>query len=230
MKIPSLGTVDQMEYPYFELCDARRSRESDLPVKVVFVDPYKVGIHEDHDPEKIEPLLRSILKVGFKGPAISVMDSGNLGIHKGVTNGLPLEIDNFDVGIMDGHNRLAIFKILDRLGVLNHSLVPVQLVSSDTVLVHTRSSREDTMPLPISEVQRINRIDGATLSNQSPSHFRIYLRGGDSVRFRESQPDTIIERDELIDITKFDEIRLDEYEAFFSEYMPVDKLKSIFAA
>ena len=214
-------------FPPIQIQSARSSENCDMQTKIVFVDMDLIGVHEDTNHEKLKSILVSILRTGYKGPAISIMESANEGLFETATDQTQLNITKpFQVGIVDGHNRLAIFKILKLLGILNYQLIPAQLIPVQSGIVQTASLDTSKAPLSISQIQASNANPNSYLS-QSETFFQIKLRSGEAVRVREGQPDITITPEELFSFSKFDPSVLDSSAEAISQYIPVNELKEI---
>jgi len=217
-----------LKHPTIQIQQARSSEKCDLPLKIVFLDPDNIGIHEDHNPKKLAAVLASILKEGYSGPAIAVMPSENSEIFQRAKNLTVLTTNaELETGIIDGHNRLVAFKILRILEVLNFDLIPAQLIPIPSNLVYISSLFRFFKPIPISKIQKINSSPGKTLSHRSPSHFRIKINDGSNVRIRDGQPDVIIPRAELLDLENFDASIIERKAQYISPFISIEKLKEI---
>lgn len=213
--------------PKIEIQDARKSTDCDLEVKIIFVRPDTIGIHEDHDPQKLKDVLVSILRNGFRGPAISVMELTNEWTFEKLHNLDVVTNSSCDFGVIDGHNRLVAFKLLKLIGILRHDFIPVQLMPTHSNVVFTATSDPTKAPVSIETVKKINSTPGQTLSNQSPSHFRVRFKDGSDSRIREGQPDVIINLNELLNLTVLDGRTLNDGAEEISQYIPINELKKI---
>lgn len=213
--------------PKIEIQDARRSASCDLEVKIIFVHPDTIGVHEDHDPQKLREVFVSILRNGYHGPAISVMGLTNEWAFEKIRNRDTVTDLSLKFGVIDGHNRLVAFKLLKLIGILRHDFIPIQLVPMHSNVVFTAISDPTKAPVSIETVKEINSTPGQTLSNQSPSHFRVKFRDGSDGRIREGQPDLLIDLNELLNLAALDERTLDDGAEEISQYIPTNELKKI---
>jgi hypothetical protein len=218
-----------MEYSRqkIEIQNARKSMDCDLEVKIIFIRPDTIGIHEDHDLQKLRDVLISMLRSGYRGPAISVMELTSEWTFEKLHN-LDVVTNSFcNFGIIDGHNRLVAFKLLKLMGILRHGFIPVQLIPIHSHVVFTATSDPIKAPVPIETIKKINSTLGQTLSNQSPSHFRVRFKDGSDGRIREGQPNLVIDLNELLNLSAFDKQTLDDRAEEISHYIPTDELKKI---
>ncbi|MEK9156982.1 MAG: hypothetical protein AAB448_02520 [Patescibacteria group bacterium] len=225
---PETATLRYL-WPKIEIQNARRSADCDLEVKIIFIRPDAIGIHEDHDPQKLREVFVSILRSGYRGPAISVMELTSEWAFEKIRDRDTVTDPSLNFGVIDGHNRLVVFKLLKLIGILKHDLIPVQLVPIHSNVIFTATSDPTKAPVPIETVKEINSTPGQTLSNQSPSHFRVRFKDGSDSRIREGQPDIIIDLNELLNLAEFDERILYDNAEKISQYIPIKKLKKMLA-
>lgn len=188
---------------------ARESSLSLLPPKFIFVPLDSIGVHEKPNNLRTDQLivvLNSLLSNGYRGPAISVLESSNDSIYESLEPNKTKVFDNLrygQVGIADGHNRLAALRILNSLGLLKLKHFPVQIIPGrKPELVAIRASKEEETPLTVEDIEKCFTDPNETIDPSSTSHFEAAFRDNKWRRVREGQPDIVINREDLIDLEK----------------------------
>lgn len=144
-------------------------------------------------------MLSSLLSNGYRGPAISVLESGNDSIYESLEQNKTKVFDNLrygQVGIADGHNRLAALRILESLGLLKLKHFPVQIIPGRKPnLVAIRVSKEGETPLTIEDIEKCFTDPNEIIDPDSTSHFEAAFLDNKWRRVREGQPDMIINKE-----------------------------------
>ncbi|MFO0703792.1 MAG: hypothetical protein U0525_03645 [Patescibacteria group bacterium] len=198
----------------FEVLSARYSNQALLPAKYIHVPLSSVGVHEKPNNlrgDQMVSVMISIIAKGFLGPAISVMQFGSDDIYsetKSLDRSIIKDIKFGEIGIADGHNRLAALNVLQELGLFSSKYFPVQIIPGRKPdLVDIRVSRDGETPLKISDIEKCFKDRNITINPNSTSHFETFFADGNWRRIREGQPDISIDRNALINKKRLYEIR-----------------------
>lgn len=179
----------------YKLQPARSSDNSLIPVKVIYVDLNLIGTHEAIDDNKFKTVYNSILENGYQGPPISIIEKGQDKIFNDLPDNSNLIIEYGQVGIADGHNRLAALRVLNEEGKLRESMIPVQIIPGrQPNLVRIATLDEKETPLTINEIENNFTVEQSVIKKISTSHFQGKLSTGGFARIRETQPDMIVDK------------------------------------
>lgn len=186
----------------FSLYPARKSDKSTIQTYLAYFDCHLIGTHEKISKYKFFKLITSFIKLGYYGPPISVIipDFTQCTIAESnkdlISTIYPKSYG--DVGIADGHNRLAVIKLLYKLKLLTTKYIPMQILpidSSNLVKIFTNS--EEEVPLTINQICECFKVEDKIIPPSSTSHFKALLEDGSYVRVRDSQQDLIIKKSDF---------------------------------
>jgi hypothetical protein len=189
--------------------EARKSSLSLLPFKYIWVPIDFIGVHElpnNLRSDQISTVIISFLKNGYRGPAISVIEHGRDAIYDALEKNSDMVLPHLcygQIGIADGHNRLAALNILKSLHLLRLTYFPVQIIPGrkpDIVTVRTTNKGE--IPLTIEEIESCFSDANKTIDPNSTSHFEAAFSDNKWRRVREGQPDIVIPKGNMIDLVK----------------------------
>lgn len=191
-----------MEY---KITQARNSDKTLLIPKFLVVDIYKIGSHEianNVHENQTSDVIKSLIKYGYKGPAISVLEKGKDNFYETISQNTfnRFEIEYGSVGVADGHNRLAALKELDKLGKLKSRYIPVQIIPArKSEIVAIKVENPDEKIWTIEEIESCFIEENKTMQDsKSTSHFEVAFNDGIWRRIREAQPDIEILLNDLI--------------------------------
>lgn len=159
-----------------EIIETEKSRYSPFGVRIVLVDPFKLGTHEDclegYNFEEID------FRVEYCGPAIAVaqFDMSDSLYLDGKGRGLVFEIEEYgDLGVLDGRHRL------ERARRLGFSLVPVQIFPARDPNLMLGTWLENFSPLTIEEVVKYFKHPDVHVL---PKATKFQARGTDGLTYR----------------------------------------------
>ncbi len=176
---------------------ARHSRLATISTKIIYVDYKLIGIHEECKPGWAEEIAASILKHGYRGPAISVFQVGSDELYESAGEGEKVALSYGDLGVADGHHRLAAIINLGIRGLLKDSAIPVQVIPAhDQCKIRTVSFMAGAVPTPITAIEAYLRNSTQAFPYGS-THFQTVLTTGEWVPISESQPDMNIQASQL---------------------------------
>lgn len=176
---------------------ARRSSLATISPKIVYVDYKLIGIHEECKPGWAEVIAAAMQKNGYRGPAISVFQVGSDALYESVSGGEKLDLSYGDVGVADGHHRLAALVNLRERGLLKEPMIPVQVIPAhDQNKIRTVSYIDGVAPTPITAVEMYLRNPSQVFPFGS-THFQTMLSTGEWVPISEGQPDLNIQSSQL---------------------------------
>lgn len=189
----------------YKITHARYSDKTLLIPKFIVVDIYKIGTHEianNIHENQTSDIVKSLIKYGYKGPAISVIEAGKDNLYETISQDEfgKYEIEFGQVGVADGHNRLTALKQLDKLGRLKTKFLPVQVIpgrKQEIVAIKVENPSERIWA--IEEIESCFKEENKTmLDSKNTSHFEVAFTDGVWRRIRDSQPDIEISLNELI--------------------------------
>lgn len=229
-KLGIVQSLTNLPFP-MRLMDARQSKKSTLPHKFILTDIKLIGIHEYANKQKLRTILDSILREGYRGPAISVFQVGSDDIYNSLeASDEPQQLRSNQYGqfgIADGHNRLAALIILNDLNLLRSAIIPFQLVPGRLMnIVRIGTLNPNEKPLSIEEIEDCfgNRYK---VIPPSTSHFQIRLTNNRWARLREGQPDMVISLEDLIDLDEYQKIkaRPETFEKGIASFLQNEKIR-----
>lgn len=189
----------------YKITQARNSNKTLLIPKYLVVDIYKIGTHEianNVHENQTSDVVESLIKYGYKGPAISVFETENDSFYESISKNTfdRFEIEYGKIGVADGHNRLAALKELDVQGKLKTRFLPVQLIPArKPEIVVIKVENDDEKIWTIEQIESCFEVDDKTMQDsKNTSHFEVAFSDGIWRRIREAQPDIEIPLNELI--------------------------------
>jgi len=188
-----------------KITNARNSDKTLMLPKFMIVDINKIGTHEIannvHENQTFD-VIESLIKFGYKGPAISVFETGKDSYYETISQNTfnEFKIEYGQIGVADGHNRLAALKDLDNQGKLKSRFLPVQIIparNQSIVKIKVDDPKEEIWT--IEQIESCFKEKEKTMQDsKNTSHFEIAFMDGVWRRIREAQPDIYIPLDELI--------------------------------
>lgn len=189
----------------YKITQARNSDKSVLIPKFIVVDIYKIGTHEianNVHGNQTSDVAKSLIKYGYKGPALSVFETGKDSFYESISQNTfdRFEIEYGKIGIADGHNRLAALKELDVQGKLRTRFIPVQIIpvrKPEIVAIKVDNAGEKIWS--IEQIESCFQEENKTMQDsKNTSHFEVVFSDGIWRRISEAQPDIEILLSELI--------------------------------
>lgn len=194
----------------YTVSPVRRYSDSLISLKIVYVDFRVIGIHEQCKADRALEEERSMLEAGYHGPAISVFQVGSDEIYKNIKLDQQLSLEYGEIGVADGHHRLAAITQLSQKGLLKSPVIPVQLIpahDTDVVrctilpLVDGEAILANEKPMLVEAVEAYFKNPHETIPVDYTTRFQARLKSGEWMWIRESQPDIIIGVEDLISQT-----------------------------
>ncbi|KKP67133.1 MAG: hypothetical protein UR68_C0013G0003 [Candidatus Roizmanbacteria bacterium GW2011_GWA2_35_19] len=184
---------------------ARNSDKTLLIPKFLIVDIYKIGTHEivnNVHENQTSDVIKSLLKSGYKGPAISVFEVRKDILYDSLALNLfnKFNIEYGRIGVADGHNRLEALKELNMQGKLKTRFIPVQIIPArKSEIVAIKVENPDEKKWTIEQIESCFIEENKTMQDfKNTSHFEVAFSDGIWRRIREAQPDIEIPLKELI--------------------------------
>ena len=180
----------------YKITQARNCSKTLLIPKFLVVDIYKIGTHEianNVHENQTSDVVKSLIKNGYKGPAISVLEASNDNFY----NTIPLNTFNKykvgygKIGVADGHNRLTALKELDRQGKLKNRYLPVQIIPArKPEVIKIKVDNPIERIWTIEEIENCFKEENKTMQDsKNTSHFEVAFVDGIWRRLQEAQPD-----------------------------------------
>lgn len=201
--------MDADTYLAITIKPARLSLTCNLPVRIGTVDYKLIGTYEHTHPMRVLALVRSMLLNGLVGPAICVFQQQADTIFNGLPDAQPTPVNVTSygqIGVADGHHRLAAVAILDNMGLLKTPNIPVQFVparQSDIIRMVTseigdRPLAPGEQPLGISDIEDCFRHAAQTIPPNLTVHFDVRFQDRSFNWIRLGQPDVVIARSDWL--------------------------------
>jgi hypothetical protein len=187
---------------HYSLRAARRSAEAMVPVRIVYVDYRLIGTHEQVMPQEVDRLERQMLEAGYQFAPLAVFQAGSDRLFTTARDNELLRVKLGEIGVADGHHRLAALRSLSERGRLREPVVPVQLMPAhdETRVRYLVLSGEQ---LPLEKVEEIFKAPGHNLP-VTTTRFLTLMKTGDWAYVQDAQPDLLIEPAELLTTKEHD--------------------------
>ncbi len=196
-------------YP-ITLRPARHGNMSTLPTKIIFVDEKYIGTHEGIRGHNLLLVLKSILRRGYSGPPIAVIEHGRDHIYQSdkIAPFSYVElIKHGQVGVADGHHRITALRILSSLSLLNLSIIPVQIIPArDSSVVKIAVNKQKENIITLADIEKCFPVPEKIML-PSTTTFKVKLSTDEWVRLRDGQPDVLIPPTQLFNYQKLRQLK-----------------------
>lgn len=197
--------------PRVAIKSARLSQHTLLPIRLALAEYRLIGTHENPRPTKLLPVLESILRSGFNGPAVSVLQPKHDELfHSLIGEDIPmLSLKRYgEIGVADGHNRLAVLGLLDQLGLLKNRAIPVQLIPAhDPAVIRIAVKSPTEVPLSVDQIAQHFTNPQKTIDPMLTSYFEVRFSDETWGRVRKGQPDVVIARPDFLKLERLSQLQ-----------------------